>query len=246
MIDIATFDPDFDAVYVLNADGTITESSVFLHAPEVILGPDDVSVDSGWHVLTGHTGQQSYNGAVMHASEQWGQWALDDLATHTDNGAVAFCVVEVRDEDGSLPEGDAIGWAVAYWPQAAPVEYGGYVADEGDIGGDRQLSAAPGRRFIQSLLDGTHLVVTEAAYVVPGVDNGEDFRPRRDGYAVENMTEYMHCSDLSDIGGSEITCDYTYDIINYTTIGSKRDALAAARDFIKALGTPQADEMVTP
>lgn len=117
-------------------------------------------------------------------------------------------------------------------------ELGRYSRDEGDIGGDLQLSVAPGRRFVETLKDGTFHVVTESAYVIPGdIDafmRGE-FSPRRDGYAVQNQTEIMHCRDLEDIGGSEITCEYTYEIVNYTSIYAKRDALSLARTFIRNL-----------
>ncbi len=115
-------------------------------------------------------------------------------------------------------------------------EHGRYVADEGQVGGDRQLSAAPGRRFVHEREDGTFDVITEVAYVVPGVETHlEDFRPRIHGYAVENMTEIMHCRDLEDVGGTEITCDYEYEIVNYTSLSSKADALSVARRFIRNL-----------
>ncbi|QWY80575.1 hypothetical protein SEA_QUAMMI_89 [Microbacterium phage Quammi] len=69
-----------------------------------------------WEVLTGSTGQHGYNGAVMHPSEQWSQCHVDDLVRLADHPghALLFTIVEVRDEDGSLPDGDPIGWAVAY------------------------------------------------------------------------------------------------------------------------------------
>jgi hypothetical protein len=112
-------------------------------------------------------------------------------------------------------------------------EMGRYVADAGQIGGDRQLSAAPSRRFVLPREDGTYTVITESAYVVPGVDTHlEDFRPRIHGYAVENVTEIMHCRDLEDVGGTEINCEYEYEIVNYTSISMKADALSVARQFI--------------
>jgi hypothetical protein len=111
-----TFDPEFDHVYVIDAQGNIQMDSP-LFAPDVENGPDadtDVIVSTGWSVLTGHTGQHGYRGAVMHPSELWGAWAIDDLTERAQDGPVAFAIVEVRDTDGSFPEGDPIGWAVAY------------------------------------------------------------------------------------------------------------------------------------
>ena len=120
----------------------------------------------------------------------------------------------------------------------AYVEHGKYSPNEGDIGGDIQLSDAPGRRFVHQREDGTWDVITEAAYVVPGdqtaFDNGT-FSGRKHGYGVQNQTEIMHCRDLEDVGGTEITCDYEYELVNYVTIPNKRDALAVARTFIRNL-----------
>lgn len=111
-----TFDPEFDHVYLIDAQGTITDATG-VHEPDVWNHPtDDVYVQGdGWSVLTDHSGQHGYHGAVMHASELWGSWATDDLTERVEeDGRIAFCVVEVRDEDGSLPDGDPIGWAVAW------------------------------------------------------------------------------------------------------------------------------------
>ena len=110
------FDPEFDHVYLIDGLGIVTDNAKGIWAPEVINDPaEDVCIsDASWAVLTGHTGQHGYNGAVMHASEQWGEWAIRDLASRADDGHVAFCIVEVRDEEGDYPSGDAIGWAVVY------------------------------------------------------------------------------------------------------------------------------------
>lgn len=124
------FDPDFDHVYLIDGLGTITDAEG-VYAPSVENDPaGDVTIDggptlaqsrgsfdvnSGWDVLTGHTGQHGYNGAVMHPSEQWGNWAIQDLIGYVEeDGYVAFAVVEVRDEEGDYPSGDAIGWVVVY------------------------------------------------------------------------------------------------------------------------------------
>lgn len=121
-IDTDTFDPEFDYVYLIDGLGTITDEHRGVYAPDVIHDPEhDVLIDylkvedSEWKVLTGHTGQHGYNGAVMHPSEQWGEWAISDLMSRVEeDGHVAFVIVEVRDDNGDYPEGDPIGWAVAW------------------------------------------------------------------------------------------------------------------------------------
>ncbi len=114
-----TFNPEFDFTYRINADGNITEARDE-YSPEVSHDPgNDVCVESGWDVLTGFTGQYGYNGAVMHPSEQWGDWAVNALREQASDSDVVFCIVEVRDEDGGFPDGDPIGWAVAYKSLAA-------------------------------------------------------------------------------------------------------------------------------
>ncbi|QIQ63668.1 hypothetical protein SEA_NIKE_88 [Microbacterium phage Nike] len=122
--------PDFDHVLMLIAvelpDGSLAgyvidrnDGHAWDWAPDVwnASSEDDVYVQgSGWEVLTGHTGQYGYNGAVQHTSEQWSQCHVDDLVRLADHPghALLFTIVEVREEDGSLPDGDPIGWAVAY------------------------------------------------------------------------------------------------------------------------------------
>ena len=80
-----------------------------VHEPDVTWSEDeDVIVSDDWEPLTGYTGQYGYAGAIMHPSETLsGGLVRDILATPG-----TYCVVEVRDEDGSLPDGDPIGWAV--------------------------------------------------------------------------------------------------------------------------------------
>lgn len=110
------FDPDFDNVYRLTPEGHIAEARD-LYAPDVSHSEtEDITIDGDWSALTGHTGQYAYSGAVMHPSEQWGDWAitaLTEIAQQTGQ-PLAFSVVEVRDTDGCYPDGDPIGWAVTY------------------------------------------------------------------------------------------------------------------------------------
>lgn len=125
----APFEPDFDAPYTLSPTGEVSESNV-PYLPTVYIGSltgDDVLIEGdGWSTLTNHSGQHGYSGAIMHPSEQWGQWAIDALIEqgkamgpdYTD-APVTFAVVEVADEDLSYPDGDAIGWAVIYKVEGA-------------------------------------------------------------------------------------------------------------------------------
>jgi len=104
---------DFDSVYTLDGERTSGE-----YAPDVTLcdyetGNGDAETDrSSWALITGKTGQYSYNGAVMHPSET----ASDDLVIEwvREAGGDLFAIVEVRDVDGSFPDGGPIGWAIAY------------------------------------------------------------------------------------------------------------------------------------
>lgn len=126
--------PDFDHVLMLIAielpdeslTGYVIEQvggNVWDWAPEVSHDEErDVLVNGmprgvyPWNVLAGNSGQHGYTGAVMHASELWSRCHIDDLVRLADHPghALLFTCVEVRDEDGSLPDGDPIGWAVAY------------------------------------------------------------------------------------------------------------------------------------
>lgn len=117
-------------------------------------------------------------------------------------------------------------------------EHGRYLKDEGGIGGDIQLSVAPGRRFVHQRTDGTWDVITEAAYVIPGDIDAfmhGTFNAREHGYAVQAQVEIMHCRDLDDVGGTEIACDYEYEIVNAYVLHNMREALVSARDYIRSL-----------
>jgi hypothetical protein len=123
------FDPEFDTAYAVDPKGRAFQATAVHYIPtvEVTLDIDsdgiDVLIDgmpdnlSEWSTLTGYTGQYGYRGAVMHPSELWQPAMLEELAGLADTGDDAitlFAVVEVRDDDGSYPDGDAIGWAVIY------------------------------------------------------------------------------------------------------------------------------------
>lgn len=102
-----------DSVFCID-DGVVVDAPVEVYTPDVVNDDvNDVVVDSGWSTIRGFTGQDSYNGSVMHPSEHVGSGIAEHLAEDYDPGTV-FAIVEVRDNDGSYPEGDAIGWAIAY------------------------------------------------------------------------------------------------------------------------------------
>lgn len=117
---------DFDHVFAIDLDdAAVVDGPTGLYAPEVSLVAGegaDVTVDGAggdWQCLTGMTGQDRYHGAGMHPSEYIGAGIARELHERTataaeDGKRVYFAVVEVRDEDGDFPEGDPIGWAIAY------------------------------------------------------------------------------------------------------------------------------------
>ena len=108
------FEPEFDFTYTIDADGNIGNSTEY--APIVTHDEDDIEIDSsGWGALRGYTGQYMYSAAVMHPSEQWGQWAINDLKRHaTENNTVHFAVVPVYDAEDEHTDDSTVGWAVAY------------------------------------------------------------------------------------------------------------------------------------
>ena len=121
-------DVEFDTPFTIHADGTIADEPS-LYAPEVSCMDQarrdaaraaaqngawrsnayiDVDVDSDWTPLTGFSGQDRYRGAIMHPSEYIG----GGLERHLLETPGTYVVVEVREEDGSFPEGDPVGWAI--------------------------------------------------------------------------------------------------------------------------------------
>lgn len=114
----------------------------------------------------------------------------------------------------------------------APVEIDRYRADGGDVGGDAQVGIAPMRTFAQERADGTFTVITEYAYAERIAEDRIE-----DGYRydVVNQTEIMHCRDLDDIGGSEITSETQYEHPGYFAHKTLRDAESYARRYIRGL-----------
>lgn len=112
---------EFDRVIRVNADGTVNANVPNVWAPEVYVGTDEdgqISDDDertmiselrshGWELLTGWTGQYSYNGPIMHPSEYVG----GRLAEHILSTPGLYVVVTVETLDDNE---EAAGWAVAY------------------------------------------------------------------------------------------------------------------------------------
>jgi len=106
---------EFDVPFTVGHSGNVYNPATRdVHAPSVWHDEtDDIVIDGeGWEALTGYTGQYSYNGAVMHASEQLSGRLADDILTTP--GTYVLVVVEVLEDDGEdtgeYPE--PAGWAV--------------------------------------------------------------------------------------------------------------------------------------
>ena len=96
---------DFDHPFTVSDNGTLSDAHD-VYAPEVHHSDvHDISIDSAgyaeWEALTGYTGQYSYNGAVMHASEFLGGRLADDIlatpGTYVVTVVSVHCVCEPHD-----------------------------------------------------------------------------------------------------------------------------------------------------
>lgn len=110
---------EFDHVFTLHPDGTITEPKN-VWAPSVYHDDaTDITIDgAGWRALTGMTGQDSYHGAVMHPSEYIGRGIADYLQELASDAPATFVVVTVEclpDDDD--PEPEPAGWAILHMEQ---------------------------------------------------------------------------------------------------------------------------------
>ena len=112
---------EFDSLYSAHTGHPVTD---WHYVPTVSHdGAHDVLIDgmtredartlTGWDVLTGHTLQYGYRGAVMHPSE-----TADDETVSAwvrEAGGDILAIVEVHDDDDpDYPDGAPIGWAVLY------------------------------------------------------------------------------------------------------------------------------------
>lgn len=116
-----------DHVVRVMADGTVADATE-VYAPEIhcdyagefeeaqILDAHERDMieyvkSQGWTLETGWTGQYSYSGAIMHASEFIGG-SLEDHIRRTPGLWVALAV-ELHSEDPDA-ESEAVGWVLAH------------------------------------------------------------------------------------------------------------------------------------
>lgn len=115
---------ELDHVIRVYPDGRLDSNGGYaagIYAPDVsnVDGPvpdDGVDVEvmdnRPWRVQVNRSNQWNYKGAVMHPSEFIGGGMADDILTMPGY----WVAVEVRNDDGSLPDGDSIGWALLWLP----------------------------------------------------------------------------------------------------------------------------------
>lgn len=78
--------------------------------------------------------------------------------------------------------------------------------------------------------DGTYTVVTEYAAVIDGADlHNRDDRDRP--YTVEESTEFVHCTDWDDVGGTEIDSDTQHGEGSMFAYATTAEAEDEARTF---------------
>lgn len=112
-------DVDFDCPFQITADSKVIEVEG-VRAPSVyhVEGaqhPDDIDIQAGsrgdrWEALSGFTGQHSYRGACMHASEFIGGGLEDYLLAHP--GVYVVTSVEVLGEPDADENEEPAGWAI--------------------------------------------------------------------------------------------------------------------------------------
>lgn len=115
LIDAISKQEMHSALRIMSDGSLFTEPEV--HLPDVWHDDehDIVIEDEQFTALTGHTAQYAYNGAVMHASEQFSASHLCELITHAQYrpkgvvfGLVIVNVLPTTDE----PDPEPAGWAV--------------------------------------------------------------------------------------------------------------------------------------
>lgn len=84
---------------------------------------------------------------------------------------------------------------------------------DGEVGGDEQVGEAYSRRFARRRDDGNHAVVT-ASYYLADHDPQRAAEPQDGPYRVIRWIDYTTCSDPDNPGHTEITSDYTYDVVH--------------------------------
>lgn len=100
--------------------------------------------------------------------------------------------------------------------------------DAGSVGGDIQVGAAWSRRLVWSDDAGNPLAVSndgapvfaviDTAYYAADInlDRAEEDRPAPEDYYFDIQNQWCGtlCTDLDDVGGSEVYCDYEYEYVN--------------------------------
>lgn len=87
-----------------------------------------------------------------------------------------------------------------------------------DMGGDNAVGIGYEARYTRRLIDGTYAVIGERYFVedlnsIRQVTEGDEgYEPN--AYVITNQTEFMHCSDVEDVGGTEIHSDLEYEPID--------------------------------
>lgn len=105
----------------------------------------------------------------------------------------------------------------------------GFIADSGDVGGDNQATDAASRRFQKPLDDGNWAVVEVTAYgTAREVEEGAYV-----DYDVEVQILWTVCGDPTDVGGTEIYADVTYEHPYSLAPSSTEQALAWSQTYIR-------------
>ena len=103
-------DVDFDSVFTVNEDGTVTERND-LYAPDLF---EDEIGSSKWSFFShGYTGQYGCNGPIMHNSEYLGGALLEDILNAP--GTYVLVVSYYDNEDEAMRDVEPTiseGWAV--------------------------------------------------------------------------------------------------------------------------------------
>lgn len=117
---------EFDCPIQVHSDGAVSQA-LELQAPELYMSVDgdgqsiyaddsdikDAAKSAGWELLTGYTGQYSYNGPVMHPSEFVGG-GLEFHILETP-GYYVVVTVECMGPEGTEDDDlEPAGWAIAY------------------------------------------------------------------------------------------------------------------------------------
>ena len=98
---------DFDHVVYVDANGVVSDANDVHPYFELYVdeyGRDDFTIEPGWELMSGYTGQYGYSGPVMHPSEFIGGTLAYDIL-NTPGYYVALTVSDYS--------GEVIGWAIA-------------------------------------------------------------------------------------------------------------------------------------